>query len=979
MDFKELLEKYQTLLIENNSLKEEIMSLKAQLGIIEPQVVPGEIPNYISEPEIFNNEFAGKTLQLNVNSKSDSVEKIKLFMSLFKGRDDVYAKRWENKKKGTSGYSPVCLHEWKSELCAKPKGKCAGCAFKEYAVLNEMVIDDHLRGRDNFVAGIYPLCLDETCYFLAIDFDDGEWQKDISVIRQVCTEFNIPIAVERSRSGKGAHAWFFFKSPISAALARRFGSALLTFSMSKRHEITFKSYDRFFPNQDTMPKGGLGNLIALPLQKAARKANNSEFIDENFQPYNDQWAFLATIHKLSENDVEMLSTKLCHGNELGVLKKDEEENQKPWETSKVKLLKNDFPQDVEIVKANMLFIPKAGISQKALNHLKRLAAFKNPEFYRAQAMRMPTTKIPRIISCSEETAEYLCLPRGCEADLKAIFEELGMAVNYIDKTNCGKKIDVEFNGSLRDEQPLAFDKLLRHDIGVLCGTTAFGKTVVAIKLIAERKVNTLILVDKVNLVPQWKERLMKFLTINETLPDEDINEGKKRGRKKANSIIGQIGAGKDSLSGVIDIAIMQSLNRMGEVKEYVKNYGMIIVDECHHVSAFSFEKILKSTNAKYVYGLTATPTRKDGHHPIIFMQCGSIRYRDDAKKQAEKRPFEHYIIPRFTSLRVPLNKDESDVSIQELYSEIVINEMRNQLIVDDVVKSHEDGRNCIVLTERTAHVKLLAKKINNRIPDVISLTGGMGTKETREKMKRIINTPADKQLTLVATGKYIGEGFDEPRLDTLFLAMPISWKGTLQQYAGRLHRLFKNKNEVQIYDYVDIHVRMLEKMYNKRLTGYASIGYKAKGESFAAESINIIFDKSNFLPVYTNDIVNAAREILIVSPFITKKRTLQMLQHLRVVLQNKVRVIVVTRPVEDFKEKNMNALQGTLKLLEDAGVSVVFRSNIHQKFAVIDQRIVWYGSINLLSFGSAEESIMRLESPNIAYELIKSIGERQVS
>lgn len=495
----------------------------------------------------------------------------------------------------------------------------------------------------------------------------------------------------------------------------------------------------------------------------------------------------------------------------------------------------------------------------------------------------------------------------------------------------------------------------------------------AIKLIAERKVNTLILVDKVSLVSQWKKRLMEFLIINETLPDADKAKGKKRGRKKSQSIIGQIGAGKNSLNGIIDIAVMQSLNRMGEVKECVKNYGMIIVDECHHISAFSFEKILKSANAKYVYGLTATPTRKDGHHPIIFMQCGSIRYRDDARKQAEKRPFEHYIIPRFTSLRAPLDKDEKDVSIQELYSAIVVNEMRNQMIIDDVIKSHESGRNCIILTERAAHVQLLAKNLSSVIPDVISLTGGMGTKKTREIMKRITDTPADKQLTLVATGKYIGEGFDEPRLDTLFLAMPISWKGTLQQYAGRLHRLFETKNEVQIFDYVDIHVRMLEKMYNKRLSGYGSIGYKAKGQSFAAESIDIIFDKSNFLPVYTNDIVKAVREILIVSPFITRKRTLQMIHCLEPVLKNNVRVIVVTRPVDDFKEKDITALQGTLKLLKDAGVSMVFKSNIHQKFAIFDQKIVWYGSINLLSYGKAEESIMRLDSPNIANELIKSI------
>ena len=632
MTFEELLEKYQAVLLENGILKEEIENLNTKLGVSEHRAIPYGRSDNTSVDSLFstlntfteasNHGSEGETLQSNVNGRSDPKVKVRLFMSLFKGRDDVYAKRWENKKKGTNGYSPFCLNEWKSKLCKKPQGKCTACSNKAYALLDEKVIDDHLRGRGNLVAG--------------------------------------------------------------------------------------------------------------------------------------------------------------------------------------------------------------GISHRALNLLKRLAAFNNPEFYKAQAMRMPINKkkIPRIISCSDETEDYLCLPRGCETDLKAFFAELKIEPEFIDETNHGRSIDVEFKGSLRDEQPQALAKLLTQDIGVLSGTTAFGKTVVAIKLIAERKVNTLIIVDKVNLVTQWKKRLTEFLTINEALPDRV--EDKKRGRKKENCTIGQLGAGKDKLSGIIDIAVMQSLNKMGEVKDCVKNYGMIIVDECHHISAVSFEKILKSSNAKYVYGLTATPIRKDGHHPIIFMQCGSIQFKDDAKKQAAKRPFEHYVIPRFTSLRVPLDKNEKDVSIQELYSEIVVNEFRNQLITDDVVRNFESGRNCLVLTERTAHVELLAKKLSERIPDVISLTGRMGVRQIREIMTRISETPDDKRLTLVATGKYIGEGFDEPRLDTLFLVMPISWKGTLQQYAGRLHKLFANKKEVQIYDYVDIHVRMLERMYHKRLNGYARLGITQK-------------------------------------------------------------------------------------------------------------------------------------------------------
>jgi len=951
VDYKELFEKYQSLLIENNSLKVENRKLKVLLGISDQHNNVSD--NTVKPPP-------------GINQNSEAKEKIDLFRSLFRGRDDVYAKRWQNRE-GKSGYSPVCMNEWKTDICGKPKIKCSECPRKVYGAFDEKVVEEHLRG--NIIAGIYPMCLDETCYFLAIDFDDEGWQKDVSVMRDVCKEFDIPIAVERSRSGSGAHVWFFFEKQMPAARARKFGTALLSYSMNKRHEITFKSYDRFFPNQDTMPKGGLGNLIALPLQMTARKNGNSVFIDENFEPYTDQWEFLSTIEKLSEDKIETLIASLCHGNELGVLKNDGEEDQKPWQTNRVKLSNDDFPKKINLVKANMLYILKEGISQRALNTIKRLAAFKNPEFYKAQAMRMPTYNKPRIISCSDETEEYLCLPRGCEEDVKDLLNEYKVGMACINKTNCGRTIDVEFNGKLREEQQLALNELIKYDNGVLSATTAFGKTVVAARLIAERRVNTLVLVHRQQLLSQWVSRLSGFLNINEELPVLE----KKRGRKKIQSLIGQIGAGKDNLSGIIDVAVMQSLNRGGEVKECVKNYGMVIVDECHHIPAFSLEQILKNIDAKYVYGLTATPARQDGHHPIIFMYCGPIRFRVDAKKQAEERPFDHYIIPRFTSLRVPVDKEEKELSIQQLYAEMVVNEMRNQLIVDDVVKSYKNGRNSLVLTERTNHVESLAKKLSEKVPDVIALTGGMRAKETREILIKISETPPDKQLTLIATGKYIGEGFDEPRLDTLFLAMPISWKGTLQQYAGRLHRLYESKNEVQIYDYVDVHVRMLEKMYNKRLNGYASIGYKIKGESVAKEPIDIIYDKNNFLPVYSNDIVSASREVLIVSPFVTKRRVMQMIQYLSAAVKKQVKVIVITRPAEDFKEKDKLALEFTLNMLKNEGINMVFKSNIHQKFAVIDQRIVWYGSINLLSFGSAEESIMRLESHNIANELMKSI------
>ena len=966
---------YEQLLAENAALREENRRLRQQLGLIAPQ--PAEpieqmpqqmlqqMPQQLPQQEAFPDAA--------VNKDSPSEEKIELFMSFFRGREDTYAKRWFSAKNNISGYSPVCLNEWKVGVCDKKRYKCAVCPNRELTPLNNEAVFQHLSGKNPNAAdviGLYPMTSDECCYFLAIDFDGAGWQKDVAAFKSACIELGLTAAVERSRSGNGGHIWFFFAEKIPAALARKFGSALLTRAMGRRHEIKFSSYDRFFPNQDTMPSGGFGNLIALPLQGLARKSGNSLFVDENFAAYTDQWAYLSSLPKLSIEEVESCLKQLGSNSELGTLTQIGEEGApKPWEKARPEtaLTLFDFPQTVQIVKANMLHIAKSGISQNALNRIKRLGAFRNPDFYRSQALRLPIYNKPRIIDCTEENADYLSIPRGCEADLLTLLDSANAVYQVEDKRYPGETIEVQFNGSLRPEQMIAAQALLRHKTGVLSATTAFGKTVIGAYLIAEKKVNTLVLVHTSALLEQWVKSLTRFLDISEALPQEPP----KRGRKKAPSIIGRLGGAKNDLHGKIDIAIMQSLVSGDEVKELVKDYGLVLVDECHHISAVSFEKILKTANPKYVYGLTATPTRQDGQHPIIFMQCGEIRYQVDVKAQAARAGFERFVIPRFTSFKKPVGIEDNE--FYKIHAAIAENIRRNKMIIADVQNALEKGRTPIILTKRVAHVDLLAAEIEKFCPNVICLIGKDSAKEKRETLERLQNIPTGEQFVIVATGIYVGEGFDEPRLDTLFLAAPISWKGTLQQYTGRLHRACEGKEDVIVYDYVDIHVKELQNMYNKRISGYAGMGYKALSEGESTEKAGLIFDNRSFLPVFEEDIRAAKHEIVIVSPYLRKSRTTQMLKLFSTPLINGAKITVITRPADNYKLPAQHDIISLIQTLADSGIKVIEKPNIHQKFAVIDQNIVWYGSINFLSFGKAEESVMRFENMEIAGELAGAI------
>lgn len=724
-------------------------------------------------------------------------KKVELFKKLFKGRSDVFANRWENAK-GRSGYSVACDNEWVKGVCNKPKIKCSACTSRKYSKLDDRIIYDHLSGKQ--VIGLYPLLSDNTCHLLAADFDKNDWQKTIIAMAKACLEFNVPHAIEISRSGNGAHLWIFFSEPVLAKNVRLLGFGLLDKAMEIHPDLSFESYDRLFPNQDMMPEGGFGNLIALPLQYQARQQGNSQFVDINLNPYHDQWHFLSHVKRLSSTQLNGLLIQLASSAPEVIDKRP------PWEQGLASqcIQIDNCPEQLTITLANYIYIKTKALPPTLTARLKRLASFSNPVFFKTQALRFSTHGIPRYISCARLEQGYLFLPRGCFDDVMGQLKQQNIIINIDDRRQVGEKLKkINFLGKLRKDQAKAVNAMAKYNIGVLHAPTAFGKTVVAIGIIAKRKTNTLILTHSIQLLEQWQERLKSFLH------DTDI---------------GIIGGGKRKPTGQIDVATYQSLinKKDNSVDSIIQQYGQIIIDECHHISAPRYEMLLNEAHSKYVLGLTATPDRQDGHQKIIFMLAGPIRYK---VKLNHTEKFEQQVVVTRLDFTPSVNlvNVEKRPRITDVYRWLTENNKRTQRIVNDVIMEISEGKHPLVLTERRDHAEQINKLlIENKIQTVL-LKGAMRTKE---------RTAANEQLAeaqvIVATGKYVGEGFDLPKLDTLFLALPIAWKGLLAQYAGRIHRESEGKDLVTIYDYVDSSIPMLARMFHKREKGYKAMGYQIK-------------------------------------------------------------------------------------------------------------------------------------------------------
>ena len=957
------------LLAENRSLRE----------LLEEKQIPCDISSAFQSdaqaPDEYDPDQASRIIPVSVDN-----DVAKRFYGMFWGRTDVFAKRGKN-----GGYFPQCENRWDAACCPKQRGEkqqCGDCANKKWKPLQLWHIKQHLLGtREDCadVIGAYPLFPDGTCRFLVFDFDNHEkgadqidnantddgWRDEVDALRRICKMSGIDALVERSRSGRGAHIWIFFKQPVPASLARNFGVSLLDRGCESINLTSFRFYDRMYPSQDTT--NGLGNLVALPLQGRALKNGNSAFIDEAWNAYPDQLEVLGQTKRLSREDIEkcLFQWMQDRTGKLGSSALLSKERPKPWK-------RNDalHPEDVtgilHIVLADGIYVDALNLTPRLQNQIRCLATIDNPEFYKRKNTGRSTYYYFSSIYLGRDTEGYIQLPRGLLETLTQKCHEAGIVYEIEDHRTAGRPIRVRFQGELRTQQDLAAEKLLRYDDGILSAATAFGKTVVCSYFIAQRKVSTLILLESTDLIDQWVDELNKFLLIDEEPPTYTTKTGRVKKRK---DVIGTLRAGQDKTTGIIDVAMIGSVYRKGEMFPRLDSYGLVVMDECHHAASAQAQQVLRNVRAKYVYGVSATPVRSDKLEKINYMLLGPIRHQYTAKEHAEAQGIELLVRPRFTRV---VDFSEEKLDIHRAYEIITESEDRNAQIIEDVLECVAAKRTPVILTRLKRHAKLLCDCLCKKAEHVFLLYGDNTQTKNQEIRRQMLDVPRNENMIVIATGQKIGEGFDCPRLDTLMLASPVKFDGRLIQYVGRLNRNYEGKRDVVVYDYVDAHIGIFDNQYRNRLAAYKKIGYRIQSdEVIGKQSVNAIYDRGNYTEVFERDLVEAEREIVIASPGLRLRKVERMLYLLEPRQEGGVKVTVITLHPEASRFDAIEDLQNMIALMREAGIKVALTDSESEHYAVIDGKLVWHGGMNLLGKEDAWDNLIRVESAKAAAELLE--------
>ncbi|MBO5113276.1 MAG: DEAD/DEAH box helicase family protein [Lachnospiraceae bacterium] len=956
---------------ENRLLKERL----DEAGVSYADIVSGDAEGVV---ELYDPDQGARIKKFDVTDMIAS----DFFMMFCRGRKDLYDLRYTNPKTGKNGYYTQCFNRWDRGCHIQKKDgvRCKDCELRAYKPVTLPLIKAHMNGTDpngNDVVAIYPMLENNLCQLLVFDFDnhvkgaeqedyaniDDSWKEKINVLRRICKNLNVDSVVERSRSGRGAHLWIFFKEMVPARLARKFGFALLEKGAEFVNLKSFKYYDRMIPAQDALPEGGLGNVIALPLQGMALKSGNSAFVDENWNAYEDQLKVLAGTRRLTRQEIEdYLSLWYSTG-----FTSEDNGTDAPWDKNS-EIEAGSVKGVVRIVLADRIYIDSSGMSNKTKRQLRRMATFSNKQYFQNQAMDMPNYDESRFIYLGSDEGKYIVLPRGLREEILKKFDNAGISYKIEDKRTKGRKLNISFKGELRESQIPAVETMLNNETGILHAATAFGKTVVCCDMIARRGISTLILVDRADLMNQWIKRLDEFLDIAEELPEYQTKTGRTRKRK---SLIGNLQGAHDTLTGIVDVAMIRSLKKKDGFHPMLKEYAQVYFDECHHAASDSAIEVLQEINAKYVYGVTATPKRGDGKEKINEFLLGPIRYRFTAKDRAEEQNIDHLVYPRFTRTVKPHHLSKTPYG-NDAYELIRNNDVRDEQIIRDVADCVQAGRTPVVLTKYVDHAKKLSERLKTYADRLILLTGANGTKARRAQVEELNKVDDSDSLILVGTGSLLGEGFDFPRLDTLFMAIPVSGENVVEQYVGRLNRDYDGKENVIVYDYVDSHILKFDKMYAARLKAYKKIGYELcvniDGERKKA---NAIYDIENYAETYWKDLEEANSAVVVSSPRLNNQKVNRIINMLGKRRELGVKVTIVTWHPDAYKYGKDDVRMELLERLRKAGFEIRLVEESCEHYAVIDNEIVWYGSVNLLSKEDAEDNLMRVCSKDIAAELLE--------